>query len=506
MKGGLKQTARLALFLLSALFLNIFLFSVNACFAQEATKFQVALLNVRDLTPAPSEATRYQAYDMLRLQIKQAPFFETKKEELVEMWLTKTKIVSSDEETAADMARGLNLDGVFIADIYEITVNEKTKEARIELQLQLIDKKGEVISRTYTYAGSFKKPGFAGETKLLVQEALQNAAASSLQETQKNLSTKGIVTSIKGNGVVVTNLNLTHGIKKGAQLVVTRNGSKIARLAVIDVNKANSLSQITELVNGKLISPSDNVQLVFNPLPDPKVEKANIKTKSSKSSIKTLTSILVAGGVVALLASGKKSDSQIPSTLPSVTVSVSADPAKIIADNKAKSTIKVMIKYSSNNVVVEDGASVTFQTTAGTLLEGTATTSEGEASVELISDSKPGSATVTALYQDTSASTVVSFTLATMTLSADPATIEADGVSTSTISAILKNSETNVPVPDETEVIFSTTAGKIVEKATTSDGIATTTLTSSTSTSNVTATITAQSAGATASTTVTFSP
>lgn len=504
MKGGLKQTARLALFLLSALFLNIFLFSVNACFAQEAAKFQVALLNVRDLTPAPSEATRYQAYDMLRLQIKQTPFFETKKEELVEMWLTKTKIVSSDEETAADMARGLNLDGVFIADIYEITVNEKTKEARIELQLQLIDKKGEVISRTYTYAGSFKKPGFAGETKLLVQEALQNAAASSLQETQKNLSTKGIVASIKGNGVVVTNLNLTHGIKKGAQLVVTRNGSKIARLVVIDVNKSNSLSQITEMVNGKLISPSDNVQLVFNPLPDPKAEKAKLKTKSSKSAIRTLTSILVAGGVVALLASGKKSDAQ--SASPSgVSISLSADPGNIIADKKTTSSITASLKDSQINVAVPDGTEVAFKTTAGTLNSGAASTSGGIAKVELQSDDKPGTAVITASYGNSTTTTTVQFTSLGISASANPTSIAANGTSTSTITVTVKDA-TNVPAPDGTSVTFSTTEGTIGGSSTTKNGVASTTLTSSTSATKVTATVTAKAGGAETTTTVDFVP
>lgn len=506
MKGGLKQTAGLALFLLSALFLNIFLFSVNACFAQEAAKFQVALLNVRDLTPAPSEATRYQAYDMLRLQIKQTPFFETKKEELVEMWLTKTKIVSSDEETAADMARGLNLDGVFIADIYEITVNEKIKEARIELQLQLIDKKGEVISRTYTYAGSFKKPGFAGETKLLVQEALQNAAASSLQETQKNLSTKGIVASIKGNGVVVTNLNLTHGIKKGAQLIVTRNGSKIARLVVIDVNKANSLSQITEMVNGKLISPSDNVQLIFNPLPDPKAEKAKLKTKSSKSAIRTLTSILVAGGVVALLASGKKDDNNSAAAAATgISISVAADPGNIVADKKTTAKITASLKDSATNVAIADGEAVTFKTTAGTLMAGTATTSGGTATVELQSDDKPGTASVTATYGSTSSATSVLFTSLSISISSNASSIAANGTSSATITATVKDAN-NAPAPDDTVVSFSTTDGTIGGSAATKNGAATTTLISKTSPSKVTATVTAKSGGAETTTTIEFIP
>lgn len=65
------------------------------------------------------------------------------------------------------------------------------------------------------------------------------------------------------------------------------------------------------------------------------------------------------------------------------------------------------------------------------------------------------------------------------TISASPLNILADGTSNSTITATI-NDVTGTPIADGKSIVFTTTRGTIISPATTSDGNATTTLTSST--------------------------
>lgn len=471
--------------------------------SQEPLKFQVALLKVRDFSGSGMQGLDEKVMSTLRLQLQQTPYFETKNPELVETWLSKSKIVTADEETAQQVARGVGLDGVFIADILKVETNAKTKEVQMDIQLQLIDKNGGVISRSILSGSSGKKPGFSGDADILLQEAVHNTTLAAILDTQKNLTTKGIVTYIKGNGMVSVNLNASQGIKKGAEFTITRNGEVIAKCVVADVLKTSVLAQVRELGKDKFISPGDNVQLTYNPFSPRKTDMSAQKSSASKSGIKTLAAIVGTVGIVALLVSGKKSDKGQSSS--GVAISVSASPGNIIADKKTTSTVTATLKDATTNVAVADGQTVSFKTTAGTLLSGSASTSGGEASVQLQSDDKPGTAVITAEYGNASSTTSILFTSLSVSLSSNATSIAANGTSTATITATVKDAS-NVPAPDGTVVTFSSTSGTIGGTATTKNGAATTTLTSATSPSKTTATVTAKAGGAEAAVNVDFVP
>jgi hypothetical protein len=95
-----------------------------------------------------------------------------------------------------------------------------------------------------------------------------------------------------------------------------------------------------------------------------------------------------------------------------------------------------------------------------------------------------------------------------LTLAADPQNIEANGTSTSTLTATVLDS-TGDPVPDGTNVTFTTdrgTLGSSTVTKQTSDGVATATLTSELSTETVIATVIATANGVSDATAVFFIP
>jgi adhesin/invasin len=163
------------------------------------------------------------------------------------------------------------------------------------------------------------------------------------------------------------------------------------------------------------------------------------------------------------------------------TVTISSPTTQISADGTSTTTITASL-YDANSNLVKTSTSVAFATTAGTLSSAAVTTTSGTASVILTSSTTVETATITATVGAIAPVTVdVGFVVVvanyTITLQPSPSTIQANGNSTSSITALLMDSNNN-PLEDQT-ISFSTTVGTITALATTNDsGVATATLTS----------------------------
>jgi len=192
---------------------------------------------------------------------------------------------------------------------------------------------------------------------------------------------------------------------------------------------------------------------------------------------------------------------------------VTAYPANILANGISTSTITATVSYTGGYIV---SGTVSFTTTLGTLSALNATTdADGKASVILTSSTTVGTPTVTATSDSISDTTTVEFVPGspfTVTVMADPSSITADGVSTSTITATVVDQYTN-PVTDTTVVTFTTSMGHICTTCgidgqvtgTTTSGVATAILTG-TVTGMATITATANSISDTTNVTFTAGP
>jgi len=158
-------------------------------------------------------------------------------------------------------------------------------------------------------------------------------------------------------------------------------------------------------------------------------------------------------------------------------LALTADPVSIAPDGVTYSTITASV-VDEIGAPVPDGTPVSFATSLGTLSDTTAMTAGGVAGVTLTS-TEVGVATVgaTCAYGDGAVEVTVEGT-PSVSVSADPTEIPADGASTSTITAELSFENGN-PVPDGAEVSFSTTEGTLsATTAATVGGVAQVTLTS----------------------------
>ncbi|SLM32190.1 exported hypothetical protein [Desulfamplus magnetovallimortis] len=165
-------------------------------------------------------------------------------------------------------------------------------------------------------------------------------------------------------------------------------------------------------------------------------------------------------------------------------INLSAAPASIPADGKSSLMVSAELLTSANTPVPQ-GTEVIFYASSGKfsngLLEFAAATTDdsGKVYAALISSTTAGTVEVwcysDGIFQLTNVafeSTDVDTIIGTVTLSADPESIPADGSSSTSITAEIKDTAGN-PVPSGTSITFTTSAGKF------SNGTKTITLTTS---------------------------
>jgi Bacterial Ig-like domain (group 1). len=197
---------------------------------------------------------------------------------------------------------------------------------------------------------------------------------------------------------------------------------------------------------------------------------------------------------------------------PWIQFTLGANPTQIVADGTSQSNLTAKLKNSDNTIVapntqlnqLPEFAKVTFTTDKGAVGSSSVTKelTDGQAAATLTSSTTVETATVTAQAKDDSEaeisgathSTMVDFIAgasSTVTLTAEPTNITADGTSTSLLTATVRDEHGN-PVADDTNVVFETDHGAFASSTVTkqtTNGVATATLTSESSEETIIATI-----------------
>jgi hypothetical protein len=167
-----------------------------------------------------------------------------------------------------------------------------------------------------------------------------------------------------------------------------------------------------------------------------------------------------------------------------ITLTPAPDTVTLPADGASSTPITAEVKDVSGNAV--SGVTVTFSTTLGTIPASAQTDDNGKVIVSLTASASSGVAEITCRAGGISQKTAVTFTggsdvvPATITLTPASTSISADGTSSTSITADVRDSSGS-PVPMGTVISFSTTLGIIPNSAQTdSNGRVIVSLTSST--------------------------
>jgi hypothetical protein len=226
-------------------------------------------------------------------------------------------------------------------------------------------------------------------------------------------------------------------------------------------------------------------QVTFDP------DAASLVTdQTTGSSVFIADTDLITGGPISITAG------------PPATVALEAWPTAITADGSSTAVITATVTNVMDHPV-DDGTSVAFTTTLGSI-SLSALTTDGVATALLTSSTNLGTAVITVTAGSVSSNTSVQFVPGApdeVVVTASAGSIVADGVSTAVVTATVTDA-LDRPVADGTSVAFATTLGSISPSALTTGGVATATLTSSASLG--TADITATAGGVPGGTSVQF--
>ncbi len=164
-----------------------------------------------------------------------------------------------------------------------------------------------------------------------------------------------------------------------------------------------------------------------------------------------------------------------------ININATVERTTLVADGVDSTFIHAIVKETTRQVTVPN-VYVTYGTTLGTISSSDSTDATGQSDATLFSGTSAGTAIATAtIFGALSDTVVVDFTSLTLQLmSANPASLPADGASSSQVTALLLNASNN-PIAGKV-ITFSTTAGVVSGAATTGgDGRAIANLTASAS-------------------------
>jgi adhesin/invasin len=190
---------------------------------------------------------------------------------------------------------------------------------------------------------------------------------------------------------------------------------------------------------------------------------------------------------------------------PAATVALTATPDVVQADGSSVSVLRAVVRDANGNTVTS--GVVNWSTSLGSLASSTSTINQSGVAMVGLTSTTSGAATVRATVGSASDTAAVTFTAgaaSTVAVTASPSSIVANGTSTSTLTATVRDANGN-GVPGFA-VAWTTTNGSLATSSTTTDanGVAMVVLTSSTTAG--TANITAGAPGVTGNSSVTFIP
>jgi len=231
----------------------------------------------------------------------------------------------------------------------------------------------------------------------------------------------------------------------------------------------------------------------------------------------TLTSSATPGtanitGTIAATAIGHPTSVIFTGTLSAANTTISANPASIVANGTSTSTVTVQAKDANGNNLTVSAGTVTLSTSAGSL-SGVTDNQNGTYTATLTSPATVGTGSITGTIAGGAIGNPASVVFASAplsaantTISANPASITANGTSTSTVTVQAKDANNNNFVTSGGTVTLSTSAGLLGSVTDNQNGTYTATLTSSSTagTANITGTIAGTAIGH--STSVTFAP
>lgn len=160
------------------------------------------------------------------------------------------------------LAEELAVNAVVVGKVRDVSITDKPRQARIELEVQMLDgATGESMNGAIVRGASSPVENFTGDDDVLITQAINNAAYVAVRRMIDYIIPQATVLNAIGSDRVLLNRGAQDGITKGMEMIVTRGDEVIGKIRIVDVTNNDSTAAIISAVRG--VRSEDKARAVF---------------------------------------------------------------------------------------------------------------------------------------------------------------------------------------------------------------------------------------------------
>jgi hypothetical protein len=163
------------------------------------------------------------------------------------------------------LATAVDASLVIVGEVLSVKLMENPAQATVQVAIQAFDRaSAEMVNGAVATGKSAPRIGYTGDTSILIDEALSNAAFLARQHAERYQSVHGTVlnTSVVGdNYEALLNIGARQGVKLGMRFIILRREDLVGRGRVRAVDPDFSTLAIQENFQG--VKPEDVVRAIF---------------------------------------------------------------------------------------------------------------------------------------------------------------------------------------------------------------------------------------------------
>ncbi len=281
----------------------------------KAVAQQIAVLDFSNASKVKDAMLGRKAADALAVQLEATGTFEVVSREEMQRAMQRLGLTPPlNQHEWVDLAKELGLQGVLTGTVTDASVDKTT--ASVSLECKLFDTKIQEYMNGGAGTGSVNKPGFTGAPDLLLDDALNQAAADIASTMSSYKPAKAQVLMQDAQGKISLSAGSRQGLKVGMLMVLLRDvwypdrqqlvRENVGRIKVIATDPVSATAVVVKAPEG--VKARDRAIALYTPV---KAEKAQAKKKKRQKHFNWLIGLALVVGLLSLGGSGSSDTKKI---------------------------------------------------------------------------------------------------------------------------------------------------------------------------------------------------
>ncbi|MCC6485788.1 MAG: hypothetical protein IT209_13185 [Armatimonadetes bacterium] len=217
------------------------------------------------------------------------------------------------------LAKELGVSSVITGTLRSVEFTNNPRQAKVEMEVRMLDAEtGEAMNGAIARGQSTPVPNFTGDDDVLLTQAINNAAYVGVNTMLSYIIPEATVLNSIGDDRVLLNKGAQDGIRRGMEMLVSRDGETVGRIRILEVSNNDATANVLP-GSTRGVHPQDKARAIFK-LPDvatggfgesPSTVSGGVVGGGKKRGTGRVAGLLLGLGILALLASQSKSSESV---------------------------------------------------------------------------------------------------------------------------------------------------------------------------------------------------